>query len=257
MIDYELHGKTAIVTGGSDGLGRAAAKKLAQEGANVVICARREKHLMNAAKSISEETSGSVIGIQADVTSKADCSMLINETIHHFGPIDILVNNAGSSLSKGIEDLDDEQWYNDIELKVMAAVRMSKGVIPYMKNQGSGCIVNATTGAGKVPEYSRLPTSVSRAAGLNLTKSLANEFAKDKIRINAVCIGKIKSAQWERRSKGGDIKKLYSDLGKTIPLGRVGEAEEYADLVAFLCSARASYITGAAINLDGGLCPSI
>ena len=109
----------------------------------------------------------------------------------------------------------------------------------------------------KVPEYSRLPTSVSRAAGLNLTKSLANEFAKDKIRINAVCIGKIKSAQWERRSKGGDIKKLYSDLGKTIPLGRVGEAEEYADVVIFLCSARASYITGAVINLDGGLCPSI
>ena len=160
MIDYELKGNTAIVTGGSDGLGRATAKKLAQEGANVIICARREKHLMDAAKSISEETSGSVIGIQADVTSKDDCSMLINETIRHLGCIDILVNNAGSSLSKGIEDLDDEQWYSDIELKVMAAVRMSRGVIPYMKTQGSGCIVNATTGAGKVPESSRLPTSV-------------------------------------------------------------------------------------------------
>ena len=115
MTDYELKGKTAIITGGSDGLGRAAAKKLAQEGANVVICARREKHLMNAAKSISEETSGSVIGIQADVTSKDDCSKLINETIRHLGCIDILVNNAGSSLSKGIDDLDDDQWYNDIE----------------------------------------------------------------------------------------------------------------------------------------------
>jgi NAD(P)-dependent dehydrogenase (short-subunit alcohol dehydrogenase family) len=209
MIDYELKGKTAIVTGGSDGLGRAAAKKLAQEGANVIICARREKHLMDAAKSISEETSGSVIGIQADVKSKDDCSMLINETIHHFGSIDILVNNAGSSLSMG---------------KVMAAVRMSRGVIPYMKTQGSGCIVNATTGAGKVPESSRLPTCVSRAAGLNLTKSLANEFAKDKIRVNAICIGKIKSAQWERRSKGQDIENYYADLGKSIPLGRFGEA---------------------------------
>ena len=112
MIDYELKGKSAIVTGGSDGLGRATAKKLAQEGANVVICARREKHLMDTAKSISEETSGSVIGIQADVTSKDDCSRLINETIRHLGCIDILVNNAGSSLSKGIEDLDDDQWYN-------------------------------------------------------------------------------------------------------------------------------------------------
>ena len=96
---------------------------------NIIICARREKHLMDAAKSISEETFGSVIGIQADVTSKDDCSRLINETIQHFGSIDILVNNAGSSLSKGIEDLDDEQWYTDIELKVMAAVRMSRGVI--------------------------------------------------------------------------------------------------------------------------------
>ena len=156
---------------------------------------------MDVAKSISEETSGSVIGIQADVTSKDDCSMLINETIRHLGCIDILVNNAGSSLSKRIEDLDDDQWYNDIKLKVMPAVRMSKGVIPYMKNQGSGCIVNATTGAGKVPESSRLPTSVSRAAGINLTKSLANEFAKDKIRVNAICIGKIKSGQWERRNR--------------------------------------------------------
>ena len=212
---------------------------------------------MDAAKSISEEPFGSGIGIQADVTSKNDCSMLINETIQHFGSIDILVNNAGSSLSKGIEDLDDEQWYSDIELKVMAAVRMCKGVIPYMKTQGSGCIVNATTGAGKVPESSRLPTSVSRAAGINLTKSLANEFAKDKIRVNAICIGKIKSAQWERRSKGQDIENYYADPGKSIPLGRFGEAEEYADLVAFLVSARASYITGASINLDGGLCPAL
>ena len=212
---------------------------------------------MDAAKLISEETSGTVIGIQADVTSKDDCKILINETIHHLGCIDILVNNAGSSLSKGIEDLDDDQWYNDIELKVMAAVRMSRGVIPYMKTQGSGCIVNATTGAGKVPESSRLPTSVSRAAGINLTKSLANEFTKDKIRVNAICIGKIKSAQWERRSKGQDIENYYADLGKSIPLGRFGEAEEYADLVAFLVSARASYITGASINLDGELCPAL
>ena len=126
-----------------------------------------------------------------------------------------------------------------------------------MKTQGSGCIVNATTGAGKISESSRLPTSVSRAAGINLTKSLANEFAKDKIRVNAICIGKIKSAQWERRSKGQNLEKYYRELGKNIPLGRFGEAEEYADLIAFLVSARASYITGASINLDGGLCPAL
>ena len=257
MMDLELIGKVAIITGGSDGLGRATAKRFALEGAKVIICARREEYLMTSAKSLSEETAGTVIGIQADVSSGDDCTKLIEETVQQFGCIDILVNNAGSSLSKGLEELNDDLWYQDLDLKLMAAVRMSRGVIPYMRKQGGGSILNATTGAGKVPESSRLPTSVSRAAGLNLTKSMANEFAKDKIRVNAICIGKIKSAQWERRSKGGDLEKLYSDLGKTIPLGRVGEAEEYADLAAFLCSARASYITGAAINLDGGQCPSI
>ncbi len=256
-MDLDLTGRVAIVTGGSDGLGKSTAKRLALEGAKVVICARREENLMNSARDLCEETDGNVIGIKADVSSRDDCSNLIEETIKRLGRIDILVNNAGSSLSKGLEELNDELWYQDLDLILMAAVRMSRGVIPYMRKQGGGSILNATTGAGKVPESSRLPTSVSQAAGLNLTKSMANEFAKDKIRVNAICIGKIKSAQWERRSKGGDLKKLYSDLGKTIPLGRVGEAEEYADLAAFLCSARASYITGAAINLDGGLCPSI
>ncbi|MEC7131267.1 MAG: SDR family oxidoreductase, partial [SAR324 cluster bacterium] len=109
----------------------------------------------------------------------------------------------------------------------------------------------------KAPGSLALPTSVSRAAGNNLTKSLANELAKDKIRVNAVCIGLIKSAQWERRSEKGSLEELYTELGNKVPLGRVGEAEEYADLVAFLCSARGAYITGTAINLDGGLCPVI
>jgi NAD(P)-dependent dehydrogenase (short-subunit alcohol dehydrogenase family) len=194
-MDLDLTGRVAIVTGGSDGLGKSTAKRLALEGAKVVICARREENLMNSARDLCEETDGNVIGIKADVSSRDDCSNLIEETIKRLGRIDILVNNAGSSLSKGLEELNDELWYQDLDLILMAAVRMSRGVIPYMRKQGGGSIVNATTGAGKVPESSRLPTSVSRAAGLNLTKSMANEFAKDKIRINAICIGKIKSAQ--------------------------------------------------------------
>ena len=126
-----------------------------------------------------------------------------------------------------------------------------------MRKRGGGAIINATTGAGKSPEAKALPTSVSRAAGNNLTKSLANEYAKDNIRVNAICIGMIKSAQWERRSGGDSIEKLYAKEGQKVPLGRVGEAEEYADLVAFLCSARSTYITGTAINLDGGSCPVV
>ena len=257
MFDLELKNKVVIITGGSDGLGYATAKRFAIEGAKVVICARREKHLMHAAQNLSQETNGFVIGIQADVSVGEDCNVLIEKSLETYGGIDFLINNAGSSLSLGLEKLSDEQWHQDLDLKLMGALRMSRGVIPHMKKRGGGAIVNATTGAGKAPEAIRLPTSVSRAAGINLTKSLANEYAKDKIRINTICIGKIKSAQWERRTVHGDLEKLYQDIGEKIPLGRVGEPEEYADLAAFLCSARGTYITGTAINLDGGLCPTV
>ena len=173
------------------------------------------------------------------------------------GSPDILINNAGRSAASGLEELSDEAWQEDLDLKLMGAIRMCRGAVPHMRKKGGGSIVNATTGAGKAPGSLALPTSVSRAAGNNLTKSLANELAKDKIRVNAVCIGLIKSAQWERRSEKGSLEELYTELGNKVPLGRVGEAEEYADLVAFLCSARGTYITGTAINLDGGLCPVI
>ena len=126
-----------------------------------------------------------------------------------------------------------------------------------MRLRGGGCIINASIGGGKAPAAESLPTSVMRAAGLNLTKSLANEFAADQIRVNAICIGLIKSMQWVRRAGNKNPQELYEDMAKRIPLGRVGEAEEYADLVAFLCSKRAQYITGTAINLDGGMCPVI
>ena len=252
-MSQKLVGKTVLVTGGGRGIGEAICRRFALEGATVAVA--------DIDAETAETTSANLpipgLPIEMDVASTESIRQGMKLAISEFEKLDILVNNAGSSLSQGLEELNDDLWYQDLDLKLMAAVRMSRGVIPYMRKQGGGSILNATTCAGKVPESSRLPTSVSRAAGLNLTNSMANEFAKDKIRVNAICIGKIKSAQWERRSKGGDLEKLYSDLGKTIPLGRVGEAEEYADLAAFICSARASYITGAAINLDGGQCPSI
>ena len=120
-----------------------------------------------------------------------------------------------------------------------------------------GAIVNAAIAGGKAPQPHALPTTVMRAAGLNLTKSLSAEFAADQIRVNAICIGLIKSAQWDRRAGDGPVDDLYADMAQRIPMGRVGEAEEYADLVAFLASDRARYITGTAVNLDGGLCPTL
>ena len=253
MFDLGLRGKIAVITGGSDGLGRATAERFASEGARVVICARREEHLQRAAADIAAETGAEVVGIRADVSNVSDIDQLIDLTVDQFGGVDILVNNAGKSSAAGLEEVDDDEWQNDFDLKVMAAVRACRRVIPIMRDRGGGAIVNATIVGAKAPPAKALPTTVSRAAGINLTKSLANEFAADGIRVNTVCIGLLKSEQWVRRAGNEDPKEFYEELSVQVPLGRIGDAEEYADLVAFLVSDRAAYITGVAINIDGGL----
>ena len=179
----------------------------------------------------------------------------MGETLAAFGGVDILINNAGTSAAASLENVSDEDWQFDFDLKVMAAVRLCRGAVPHLKAAGGGSIVNASIGGGKAPPAGQLPTSLTRAAGLNLTKSLANEFAPANIRVNAICIGLLKSAQWERRAGEGGLNAFYDQLATKVPLGRVGEAEDYGDLAAFLCSDRATYITGTAINLDGGMCP--
>lgn len=253
MFDLGLKDKVAIITGGSDGLGYATAKRLADEGANVVICGRRADHVNAAATALGNN----VTAQQADVTSAADCEALMAMTVERFGGLDILINNAGASAAFGLESLDDAGWQADFELKLMAAVRMSRLAIPHLRARGGGSIINASISGGKAPLPGMLPTSVMRAAGLNLTKSLANEFAAENIRVNAICIGFLKSAQWDRKAGSGDVQAVYDDLGARVPMGRIGEAEDYADLAAFLCSARATYITGTAVNLDGGMCATL
>lgn len=258
MFDLGLKDKVAVITGGSDGLGRATAHRLAAEGAKVAICARRDDHLQAVAKQLAEETGGTVLGVQADVCRAEDCEKLIETARDAFGDIDILVNNAGASAAAPFLDVSDEAWQADFDLKIMGAVRMCRCVIPMMQRRGGGSIVNATIGWGKAPGTAKLPTSLSRSAGINLTKSLANEYAADNIRVNTICIGLIKSAQWERRADGdAELAALYERMSAQIPLRRFGEAEEYGDLVAFLCSKRGAYITGTAINLDGGMCPVV
>jgi len=265
MFDLGLDDKVVLVTGGSDGLGRATAQRFALEGAKVVICARRSEHLLKVADEIRKQSMQrldrdakiEVVGYPADVTDPEDCASLISKIISKFGGIDFLINNAGTSAAASLEKLNEAEWLADFHLKVMSAVRLSKLVVPSMRIRGGGCIINASIGGGKAPGAGSLPTSVMRSAGLNLTKSLANEFASEQIRVNAICIGLIKSMQWVRRAGNKNPQELYDDMAKRIPLGRVGEAEEYADLVAFLCSKRATFITGASINLDGGMCPVI
>jgi 3-oxoacyl-[acyl-carrier protein] reductase len=252
MLDLGLTGKVAIVTGGSVGLGRAAAMRLAREGARVSICARRKEVLERTAGEI-RHAGGDVLAIPADVTRAEDVEGVVKATTERFGGVDILLNNAGTSSAAAFMDVDDRTWQTDIELKLMAAIRFCRLTIPIMQKRGGGVIINVTTVGGKAPAPRAVPTAVTRAAGINLTKGLANEYAASGIRVNTICLGLVKSEQWERRAKGGDVEAVYREAAKRVPIGRMGEAEEFGDLVAFLVSARAAFITGTAINFDGGM----
>jgi NAD(P)-dependent dehydrogenase (short-subunit alcohol dehydrogenase family) len=253
-LDLGLKGKVAIVTGGSDGIGRATATRLAQEGARVAICARRPEPLEKVANEIRSR-GGDAFAQAADVSKADDVERFIKAVAAHYGRIDILVNNAGSSVRGPFESVPDEKWKADIELKVFGAIRTCRLAVPYMKKQGGGRIVNITTVGGKQPGAASGPTSVSRAAGLALTKGLSKEYAADNILVNTVCIGKIRSGQHERRIAQNklDPAEYYAKMSADIPMGRVGEAEEVANVIAFLVSGAASYVTGTSVNLDGGM----
>jgi len=258
-VDLGLRGKVAVVTGGSEGIGKAAALSLAAEGAHVVICARRIEPLESAAAEIRAATGGHVLPVVADVTRPDQVEQLFARTVETFGRVDILVNNAGTSSAHSFEAITDEMWEADLHLKLFGAIYCIRAALPHMKAQGGGRIINITTPGGKAPGPRSIPTSVSRAAGIALTKALSKEYAAHNILVNTVCVGLLKSGQhqrrWERaRSETPDLTldAFYEALGQNVPLGRVGEAREAGDVIAFLASERASYITGASINVDGG-----
>jgi 3-oxoacyl-[acyl-carrier protein] reductase len=193
MLDLGLTGKVAIVTGGSAGLGRAAAIRLAGEGVRVSICARRKEVLERTAGEI-RHAGGDVLAIPADVTRAEDVQAVVTATTERFGGVDILLNNAGTSAAAAFMDVDDRTWQTDIELKLMAAIRFCRLTIPIMQKRGGGVIVNVTTVGGKAPAPRAVPTAVTRAAGINLTKGLANEYASSGIRVNTICLGLVKRA---------------------------------------------------------------
>ena len=177
MFDLNLKNKIILITGGSDGLGYASAKLLSQLGAKIAICGRRGDYLKEKANIIREETNNEILDMQCDVTDPDQCKDFVDKTLSMYKKIDVLVNNAGVSAASGFENVTDKNWEDDINLKLMAAVRMCRLVLPSMKLNNSGSIINAAIGGGKAPNASSLPTSVTRAAGINLTKSLSNEFA--------------------------------------------------------------------------------
>ena len=252
-MELGLNGKVALISGGTEGIGRASAITLAREGAKVVICARGQEKLDATAAEITK-AGGEVLAISADMSKPEDCERFINEAVKRFGRIDIQLNNAGTSARGEFLEVNDATWAADIELKVFGAIRCTRLAIPYMKKQGGGRVINITISSAKQPGAGSMPTSVSRAAGLAITKALSKEFAADNILVNTICIGKIKSGQHERRftKDGISAEAYYHKVGQEIPLKRVGEAEEVANVVAFLASDAASYVTGTSINLDGG-----
>lgn len=252
-MELGLKGKVAIVTGGTQGIGKATAEVLAKEGASVVIAARRSELLEKVAAEI-RAAGGRIAAVQADIGSKADCERVVGETIKAFGRIDILVNNAGTSSTGEFESVTDEAWQTDFDLKLFGAIRLARLVIPEMKKQGGGRIINITNIGAKQPRAKSMPTTVTRAAGLAFTKALSKEFAPDNILVNTVCIGLIRAGQHEAKAQkaGVPVEQIYTGMAKDIPMGRVGEAKEVANVIAFLSSNAASYVTGTSINLDGG-----
>ena len=263
-MDLGLHGKVAIITGGSEGIGKAAAASMAGEGADVVIAARRADVLEAAAAEIRAQSEHRVVAIPTDIMDPDQVQSLIDRTVEEFGRLDILVNNAGTSAGGPFMGVTDEAWQHDLDLKLYGAIRTSRLAVPLMRQQGGGRIINVTNLGAKAPGAASVPTSVSRAAGVALTKVMSKEFAADNILVNTVCIGLIKSGQHETRFKAMQaenpdltLDKFYDDMGDRVPLGRVGEGAEAGDVIAFLASERASYLTGIAVNIDGGTSPVV
>jgi NAD(P)-dependent dehydrogenase (short-subunit alcohol dehydrogenase family) len=255
-MDLQLTGRVFLVTGGTDGLGLALATALASEGAAVAVCGRDEERLRAAEAAIG----GDVLAQRADVSRAEDLDAFVQAATARWGHIDGIVHNAGHASAGSIETIDDEAWEADIQLKLMAAVRLTRFALPALR-ASHGAVLFTLALAAKAPGGSSEPSSVTRAAGMALMKALSKELAPDGIRVNAVLIGLIESGQWARTAAGagmalGDFyDRFATDAG--IPLGRFGKAAEFADVGCFLLSSRASYLTGTAINLDGGLSPSV
>jgi len=258
-MDLELAGKTVLITGGTDGLGLALATQLAREGAAVAVCGRDEERL-HAAERALQALGGDVLVRRADVSQAADLEALVAATVARWGRLDGIVHNAGRSSGGAIETIDDSTWESDFQLKLMAAVRLTRLALPQLR-ASHGAVLFTLAVSAKAPGGSSEPSSVTRAAGMALMKALSKELAPDGIRVNAILIGLIESGQWVRMAEGSGtgLREFYDRFaaGAGIPLGRFGRADEFADLGCFLLSSRASYLTGSAINLDGGLSPSV
>ena len=255
-MDLGLKGRLALVTGASEGIGSAIARKLAEEGARVAICARTESTLKDTAAAITRTTGQEIVSIPADLRSLDGCRAVVQQAAENLGGLDILVNNAGASAFGPFVDLPDEAFVDAINGKLLGYIRCAKAAVPHMRRRGGGVIVNITgTTQQAIPLHT--PGSACNAAIRMFSKELSMELGPLNIRVNSVAPGRIQTARAERlleataAAQGTTPETVLSQLVKTIPSGRLGTTDDIADAVCFLVSERATYINGAALVVDG------
>jgi len=257
-MDLGMKGKKAIVTGGSEGIGKAVTRTLAREGVDVAICARRKEPLEAAAAEIAKESGRKIVAISADMTKAADVERFVKEAHAALGRIDILVNNAGSAPGGVIEHLSEEEWASALQLKFMGYVRCMKHVLPIMQKQKKGRVVNVVGNDGVKVSYWEIAPGAANAAGQNLTVSLASQYGRDNISFVCVNPGPVRTERWTGlvHAMARDMQLSYEEADKlapaSIPLGRIAESEEVANLVTFLASDLAFFVNGTMIEIDGG-----
>ncbi|MDP8314725.1 MAG: SDR family oxidoreductase [Candidatus Celaenobacter antarcticus] len=257
-MDLGIKDKVAFVTASSKGLGKAVASQLSKEGAKVVICARNKEHLARTRDEIIYRTGGVVKIIPADVTNNEQITKAINEIVQEFGTLDILVCNAGGPPAGMFEDFAIDDYRKALELNLLSTVTLCYEVIPHMKKQHWGRIINITSVSVKQPIDNLILSNTSRTGVIGFSKSLSNQVAKYGITVNAVCPGYTKTQRVENLAKAfeesgeGSIEDFYRNIESTIPMGRLGSPKEFAYAVAFLASEGAGYITGTALQVDGG-----
>ena len=258
-MDLGLTGRSGVVTGGTKGIGRAVVGELLREGASVAFCARNPEEVERVSSELSEANpSRTVLGRAADVTDAEAVASFVTEAGEALGAIDILVNNAGAAHPGNFESLSDEDWQADLEVKLFSQIRGTRAALPYLRRSDQARVVNVNAVYGKYPDPSFFATTVNRAACLSLTKALAQEFGADGILVNSVNIGFVVTPQWEniraRRAPELTEEEFYAQLAAAeVPLGRFGSVEEVSGVVAFLAGSRASYVTGAMVDVAGGM----
>lgn len=258
-MEMDLEGKVAVISGGSVGIGLAVAEALAEEGVNLALCARDEERVADRAADIAGKYGVKVIGVKANVASADDISSFVTQVERSFAGVDILINNAGTGSNETILDAADDKWQYYWDLHVMAAVRLARGVVPLMRKQGGGVIINNASICAKQPLYYEPIYNTTKAALMMLSKCMANEFIKDNIRVNCVNPGLVLTPDWIKTARQltegtGQTWEQYLDkIAKdNASIGRFATPEELAQFFVFLCSPRASYSVGSEYYVDGG-----